>query len=72
MDRPKKGKIGIMCDTYKLKRYKRILEKFGFTDYDVTDGGSFKVISINTDMSKQPKINKVCKIVEGYFKAKRN
>jgi hypothetical protein len=72
MDQPKKpinNQIGIMCDNYKVKKFKSELDKAGFT-YDVVPSGPITLIKVNGDPSKQPKINAICINVEAYFNRK--
>lgn len=68
-----KNKIGIICNIYKLSKYKEALEKNGFKDYSVHNYGNLlMIIKINTSIENQSKISLICNKLEHYFKTLRN
>ena len=67
-----KNKIGIICDNYKVRKYKRKLKSKGYEFETFPQGESLTVIKIDGEPSEQPKIQKICEELELYFKAKRN
>jgi hypothetical protein len=62
-------KAGIVCDDYKLEKFKKELTAKGFTDFKIfafTPGTS--TIQVNVKDDEVIEIKKICELVELYFK----
>ena len=62
-------KVGIVCDNYKLEKFKSYLNKEGFTDFEYkpfTNGTT--AIFVNVEDDKVKKIHALCSNVEANFK----
>lgn len=72
MEEPK-NKIGIICDNYKVRRFKAVLEFKGYK-YEVLpmDDKPLSVISVDGAPEEQQNINKICQDVECFFQVKKN
>lgn len=64
-----KNKIGIMCDNHKLEKFKKELDKAGFT-YEATKMGAITLIKVDGTPEQQPKVHAICINVEAYFNRK--
>jgi hypothetical protein len=66
---------GIVCDNYKLEKFKKELVANGFADFEVT-GASIKsdlsTIKVKCENEEIPQIGKICEEVESYFLAMKN
>lgn len=64
---------GIVCDNYKLEKFKSELTAGGFTDFKV---GPYKntltLITVPCTESEQSDIGKICVDVEAHFAAMKN
>lgn len=68
MSDKKDYKIGIVCDNYKVEKFKKELEKKGFNDLEVIPSGAVTVIKIKTSKENQNKVAAICQLVEAHFK----
>lgn len=64
---------GIVCDNYKVEKFKRELTKAGFTDFVIIEnkkGALVKtsVIQVNIEKSDLKRMKKLCQKVEMHFK----
>ena len=66
-------KTGIICDNYKLEKFKEKLSKKGFVNYEVMpyDEGT-TLIKVETEESEIMEIKKICQEVEMFFKSYLN
>lgn len=56
---------GIVCDNYKLEKFKRLLNEAGFTDFEVVPfRKNESTIKVKCSESDYPKIAAICKKVE--------
>jgi hypothetical protein len=64
-----KKKIAIVCDNYKLKKFKKELTKKGFTDFETTSYiGETTIINLKTTDANLKKVEKICRSCENHFK----
>ena len=62
-------KVGIVCDNYKLDRFKKELTKAGFTDFDTAAfTENTTTIQVRTPEDKISDVYKICQKVELHFK----
>lgn len=62
---------GIVCDNYKLEKFKEELNNEGFTDFEVKSlKGDASVIKVKTTPKRYHEIYKLCKQVELWFKTR--
>ncbi len=63
-------KSGIVCDNYKVNKFKTELAKAGFTEFTEAPFQKEKttIIQVTHDNSKLNELEKLCKNVELYFK----
>jgi hypothetical protein len=63
-------KVGIVCDNYKVDRFKQELTAKGFTDFDVTPykKNETTLIRVNVADDQVNEVAKICKQVELHFK----
>lgn len=62
-------KIGIVCDNYKLGKFKQelLLAGFKFKTFPFTNDTT--TIKVETEASKSIKVKEICEGVEAFFKA---
>lgn len=61
--------IGIVCDNFKLERFKKELAKNNFDNLEISPlTKDTTVIKVVTPASSQPKIHAICVKVENHFK----
>lgn len=64
-------KIGILCDNYKVERFKSKLIAEGFTSFEVSAHKGLTAIAVTVDpvtfWESQKKIQKICQLVELHF-----
>lgn len=66
-------KVGIMCNNYKLEKFKELLTKKGFTNYKVTPHNiELSIITVIVRKKNVNKVHKICKQVEAHFKTNKN
>lgn len=67
-------KTGIICDNYKVDRYKEVLEERGFDNYEVLEFmNGISQIHVMVDPSEVGIISQMCKALElGFARAKKN
>lgn len=64
---------GIICDNYKLNKYKSTLEERGFKNYNVSRyTKNTSVIKVKINMEEMYVVSKICQELELYFKAIKN
>ncbi len=62
-------KVGIVCDNYKLNKFKKDLTSKGFTDFDTKPfQNETTAIFVHVDDNKVHEIHKICQLVELHFK----
>lgn len=62
-------KTGIVCDDYKLTKFKEELEKAGFTNLEIKPfTKNTTAIFVQIEESQQNKLTALCVTVESYFK----
>ncbi len=66
-----KKKVGIVCDDYKLNKFRSELKEIGVTDFKTSVFDKKKnliTIQIEVDIEKVKEVQRVCEKVEFYFK----
>jgi hypothetical protein len=62
-------KAGIVCDNYKVDKFKEELTAKGYTDFDVKPyAPGTTLIRVNVSDHEVKEIAKICKEIELYFK----
>jgi hypothetical protein len=62
-------KAGIVCDNYKVDKFKEELTAKGFTDFDVNGyAPGTTIIRVNVEDDQLVEVHKICKQVELFFK----
>jgi hypothetical protein len=64
-------KVGIVCDNYKLAKFKKDLTDKGFTDFEVIPCSvvdNTTLITVNVNKNKVDEVHKICKLVELHYK----
>lgn len=62
-------KVGIICDNYKLDRFKKELTKAGFIDFDTASfTENTTTIQVRVVEDKIADVHKICQKVELHFK----
>lgn len=60
---------GIVCDNYKVEKYKSVLQEKGFKDYEVVPYiENTSVVKVKIKDSQANDIKKICQFVELHFK----
>lgn len=67
-----KNIIGIICDDYKLRTFKRKLKSKGFTFTTVQMKSSMTLIKVDGTPSQQPEVQKICEAIERHFQSLKN
>lgn len=69
-----KKTAGIVCDNYKIEKFKEELIAKGFTDFEVigNPAGKISTIKVTCYYFDLPDIAKICQGVEEYFAALKN
>ena len=65
-------KAGIVCDDYKLSKYKHKLKENGFTFSVFSFTKTTSTIKVTTDAERVGEINKICEDLEQYFLTLKN
>lgn len=64
---------GIVCDNYKIEKFKEELIKKGFKDFEVIAFvGNTSTIKVKAESDKLPEIKKICEEVELHFRVMKN
>lgn len=62
-------KIGIVCDDYKVEKFKEVLNDKGFRNFKVVkDRPKDTFITVKVKEKEIPKIRAICELVEAHFK----
>ena len=59
--------IGIMCDHYKVDKFKELLTKNGFTNFEVKPQKDMTIIKVIVRKQNINKVHKICQQVEAFY-----
>lgn len=66
-------RVGIVCDNYKLEKFKEKLNEKGFTNYTITSyQQKTSLISVVVRNKNVLQVYNICKQVEAHFKIMKN
>lgn len=68
MEDKKEHKIGIVCNNYKVEKFKKELAKKDFKDIECVEyGKTLTLIKVITPEENNPKVAAICQLVEAHF-----
>lgn len=67
-----KKRVGIVCDNYKVERYRQELTKNEFTDFEVIAGQSgITIFKVDVEAHNVVRVRQICEKLEAYFANQR-